>query len=393
MSNGVAPWATAAPTAPVAEASVTPPGEAPDPAALAAEVPATVVAQAMPMAVESLEVVRRVQRESVELHPDAVMARDRMAASRIFAILFGEPKLGKTLAMARMFPKAWWFANLRGLQGMQDLGVYPLGVDDVLDLDTLYAKTVERFGTPKNPNRERIKQCPAIVGDDINLLAETTKRLLDDPKHPEHAKDGRMRYAIVGDKIRAYLMLVDGLGLNLGLTMHELLPSKEGGLGGPKLTSKAISAELPKYVDFCYRMVSAPLRRPWPAEMWTSKRAAPDWILGERRTVTPRGIAPPNLAEIVRATGVHVDRHPGIESIAIPWVENIAVVLQKTGDPLGYAAKPTLQYAMEHLTKARTPTGHPLPMWAIDWILQDAMARAEIRLQQSVRTLAGAYGL
>lgn len=340
---------------------------------------------------QARDVMREVERE-LSVTPDALAARDRLSQARIFAILFGEPKLGKTLAMARTFPKAWWFANLRGLQGMRDHGVYPMGVDDVLDLETLYAKTVERFGTPKNPNRARIAACPAIVGDDINLLAEVTKRLLDDPKHPEHSKDGRMRFAIVADKIRAYLTLVDGLGLSLGLTMHELLPAG-GVLGGPKLTSKAISAELPKYVDFCYRMVSAPMRRPWPAEFWTSKRAAPDWILGERRTVTPRGIAPPNLAEILRATGMSVARHPEIEGIAEAWVPRITDALVKTGDPTGYGGVEVLRFAMPRLNAEKTRSGYPMPLWAIDWILQDAMARAEIRQQNTLRTLSQAYGL
>ncbi len=320
------------------------------------------------------------------------IVQDRLANARTFAVLFGEPKLGKTLAMARMFPRAWWFANVRGLQGMQDVGVFPIGVEDVFDLDELHKRTIALFGTPANPNRRAIEMCPAIVADDINLQAERTKRLLDDPTHPQHSKDGRARFGILGDKLRAYLDLVDGLGMSLGLTMHERIPTGDGGLGGPSLPSKGMSAELPKYVDFCYRMVAAPLRMPWPAEMWTNKRAAPNWVLGERRTVTPTGIAPPNLAEVVRACDVVVPRHEEIAAIADVWVERIAEAM-KGETPTTIRGKKVMLHAINHLSKTPTRSGGTMPRWGIDWILQDALARAEIRQQNSISTLASSYGL
>lgn len=292
---------------------------------------------------------------------------DTLANARTFAAIYSRPKLGKTIAMGRAFPKSWVFANIRGVQGLPEQGVVPVAVTDVFDLDQWLAKMTEKLGQPGRPIEAARSRIDTIIADDLGNMAERTKRV------KEKTESNRWRvFGYVGDKLRECIDFVEGHGLNLGVTLHERHPKTDGfNLGGPALPSENLSLELPKYFDYCFRMVDDVMRKPWPAVFWTSKRVAPTWIVGGRLDVTPAGIAPPNLAEIIRARGRVVPRSIDSTFGGEDWVCRI---VEK------YMDFPDYRAANEITLFARSAmSSKQIPEFAQEWIIQDAAARAEIR--------------
>lgn len=312
----------------------------------------------------------------------------RIARSRLFTGIYGASKIGKTFQLGRAYGRARWIGNQRGLQGLPSAGVIPVAVDDLFDIDALRVRVREVYGTPEKPNRAALATTDSIVADDLNLLIDRTVRVLS-----VSIKDGRAMFNEVGRRWRTAFDEIEALGLRFAATFHERYPDEKGGMGGPSMPTVSMSAEMPKYLDLCYRMVGDGLRQPWPAQFWTNRRVSDSWILGERRSVSPLGVAPPNLGEILRMMGEDIQRSPEIEPLATEWVEKIAQKLLTFDSVFESEGKEFAKKVSESLLKKKTQSGADMPLWGIDWILQDAIARAELRKQQhATSTLASLYG-
>lgn len=335
-----------------------------------------------------------------------VSVREQLAAARRFSAVYSQSKRGKSILLGRTYVGALWIANARGLQGLPDMGVVPKAVIDVLDLDLLLTELKRLFGPPGKINVTAVKSVRNVVVDDLSILAQRTYRKhdADAPTSRKGVKNAWYGFQQANQRWQEILDYLEVAGLGLGVSGHERYPDTDrekehwvqgADVGGFKMPSVSMGLELPKVMDCVYRMVENPLRAPWPVDLWTNMRASSSWSLGERRTILPKGVGPPSLAEIYRASGQVVPRAPEIEPFAEEWVERYAAVFVDRGvDPsMGSTVQPFIMPALKRLMALKTADGADMPLWGADWILQESLARAEIRQQQSVRTLAEAYGL
>lgn len=137
--------------------------------------------------------------------------------------------------------------------------------------------------------------------------------------------------------------------------------------GGPKLTGE-LPEQIPAMCDVVLRVVHEPQRRPWP--MAYKCNPDPSWVMKDRFDVATKcDPAPMNLAELLRARGVHMPRRPEHEKMEDRVDKLASFFLGKTPDTWLDSA----QAAAKQLLDAGVPSNE------VRWTLRDAMDRAVIR--------------
>lgn len=134
------------------------------------------------------------------------------------------------------------------------------------------------------------------------------------------------------------------------------------------MLSGKLPEQIPALCDIVLRASHDPNRKPWPAVYRCSND--PSYIMKDRYNVaTVIDPAPMNLAELLRAAGIDVERHPSFEQQE-DMVESIAqtIVSLHPGDQV--------KLINEYFLKLKE-AGVSVPF--ARWTLRDALDRATIR--------------
>jgi len=144
--------------------------------------------------------------------------------------------------------------------------------------------------------------------------------------------------------------------------------------GGPRLSGN-LPEQVPAMCDTVLRAAHDLHRQPWPAVYLC--RLDPSWVMKDRFNVaTAAHPCPMNLAELLRASGTPVPRHPDL-----PDQEAIVEALSEVfGGMEGFAAATANEYYTKLLASG-------MPVTVARWTLRDALDRAEIR-----RAIAASQG-
>jgi hypothetical protein len=287
------------------------------------------------------------------------------SAEPFVACTYGPSGIGKTTDMGYSFPRALFLAAPGSLSSIQTVCGY---IPERVTVNTIPEATalIEKVGQSRDFD--------TIVIDDFSFMAEQTFAMLE-TKYSGFRIWGEMRNAALAfrDKSRY-------CGVNVALNCWEQPPkTKPDGSrvrGGPQLSGK-LPEQIPALCDVVLRGVHEPHRRPWPAAYRCS--ADPNYVMKDRFNIaTLADPAPMNLAEILRAAGHVIPRHPSYE-------EQEAQV-EKISSSLSGNVKDDTALCNEIYTKL-IEGGKTVAQ--ARWTLRDALDRAVIR--RSLTTAANTF--
>lgn len=212
-----------------------------------------------------------------------------------------------------------------------------------------------------------------IVFDDFSFLAEQTFNYLE----KERRLSGFKLWGALRDATLEFRDKSRFCGVNVVLNAWEQPPKvNQAGKrikGGPKLSGD-LPEKLPAMCDVVLRAVHELQRKPWPTAYQC--RVDPSYSMKDRFNVaTLCDPAPMNLAEILRAAGFDMPRHPDFPKQETQ-VEQIAALLAK--EPENHAEIANMMYA-NILKKDYT-------VEYARWTLRDALDRAVIRRSMAQAT-------
>jgi hypothetical protein len=151
--------------------------------------------------------------------------------------------------------------------------------------------------------------------------------------------------------------------------------------GGIVVPSRARSDDLAQVFDLSGRLVRGSQGAPpplWWARLHTND--APDEYVGRDRHGWAPPVGPANPAEVLRAAGYKMPRGKAIESLGVEGhVEELAQMICADGGELRRAFAAVRAYRERYATGAGGTTYADAHAFAV-WVLQDAAARAELRL-------------
>ena len=211
-----------------------------------------------------------------------------------------------------------------------------------------------------------------VVIDDFSFLAEQTFSVL------ERKNSGFKLWGAMRDTALEFRDKARYANVNVILTCWEQAPKTNGQgqkiRGGPQLSGK-LPEQIPALCDVVLRGVHEPKRKPWGAVYRCT--LDPQWVMKDRLNIASIvDPAPMNLAEILRASGHQITRHPNYPDME-KWVETISAEL--SGDQVADTVK-----ANEFYMKL---TSQGVPATAARWTLRDALDRATIRMALNCASL------
>lgn len=206
-----------------------------------------------------------------------------------------------------------------------------------------------------------------VVIDDFSFMAEQTFAWLEAHKFTGYKLWGKLRDVTIDfrDKSRY-------CGVNVILNGWEQAPKKKDNgqyvKGGPMLSGR-LPEQIPALCDLVLRAVPEPRREPWPGAYHC--RLDPDWVMKDRFNIAYRvDPCPMNLAEILRASGVHIDRlHEGQE-------EEVEA-LTAGDDPIFKGIPAEDRNQANEVYKALVSSGQSVTR--ARWTVRDALDRALIK--------------
>ena len=284
----------------------------------------------------------------------------------VVVLTYGQSGVGKSTDMGYSFPTALFLAAPGALTSIQSVCGY----------------------TPDNVNIETIEQATEVIKaagstgkyktvviDDFSFMAEQTfSKLEASGKYKGFALWNKMRDIALDfrDKSRY-------AGVNVIVNCWENPPkTKENGQavrGGPQLSGK-LPESLPALCDVVLRAAQEKRRKPWPAVYRCT--LDPAFVMKDRFNVASIcDPAPMNLGELLRASGVAVDRHPSLPDQETQ-VQTISEALSgKTADDM---------VAVNEIYTSLLRSG-VTPQNA-RWTLRDAVDRAVIRYELGLHALS-----
>lgn len=273
--------------------------------------------------------------------------------SPVVACTYGVSGLGKSVDLGYSFPRALFVAPPGALNSVQSVcGYQPeqVWVNTIPEVTEIIAGVRDRFKT--------------VVIDEFSFLAEQTFSALE-KKHSGFRLWGELRDAALRFRDTSRYS-----GVNVILACWEQPPKiKHDGSrvrGGPLLSGK-LPEQIPALCDVVLRAMHDTAARPWPAVYRCA--ADPNYVMKDRfDTASVADPAPLNLAEILRASGLMVPRHPDLAK----QEEEVEIVASHlTGDVKGDTEQANTIYAS--LVKAGQPVS------VARWTLRDALDRAVLR--------------
>lgn len=213
----------------------------------------------------------------------------------VVAMTYGPPKCGKTTDLGFSFPRALFIAAPGALTCVEKAcGYQPVQV---------YAQTI--FQATEIVKREGQKGAfNDVVIDDLSFLAEQTFSEL------EKTKKGFKLWGALRDAMLEFRNAARFSGVNVIFNAWESNPTttEKGDFrrGGPQL-SGSLREAVPALCDVVLRAVHDTRAKPWPVVYHCN--ADPNYVMGDRFDVAGAiSPAPLNLGEILRASGLHIDR-------------------------------------------------------------------------------------
>jgi hypothetical protein len=285
-------------------------------------------------------------------------------ADEPFVVLtYGPSGIGKTTDMGYSFPTALFLAAPGALSSIQTVcGYTPT---------RRYVETIQQ-ATELIQEMGKTRKHNTVVIDDFSFMAEQTFSELE-KKHTGFTVWSKMR-----DVALRFRDISRYAGINVVLNAWEQPPKNrtDGSRvrGGPQLSGK-LPESIPALCDMVLRAVHEPQRQPWPAAYICN--TDPNYVMKDRFNIaTLASPAPMNLAELLRARGKYVARHPD-HSDQEEMVATIAEGL--SGSP--QEDHPLLNDIFTKLLeRGRSP-------YEVRWLLRDAVDRATIRLASEAASL------
>jgi hypothetical protein len=272
---------------------------------------------------------------------------------------YGPSGIGKTTDQGYSFPHAIFVAAPGALQSIESVcGYVPA---------TATAKNINE--ATKLVEREK-NNYSAIVIDDFSHLVERTFSQLE-KKLTGYKLWGELRDQALEFRDAARYCGVDVI-LNCWEQSPKAATATSGEVrGGPQLSGK-LPESIPAMCDVVLRASQDKQRVPWPGVYRCSSDSR--YVMKDRFNIAPLiDPAPMNLAEILRAAGLNVERHPAIAQYE-PVIEDFAIKLEQAIEPLA---------EVNDLFTVLVSEGVAEP--AARWILRDALDRCTIRKALAAR--------
>lgn len=270
---------------------------------------------------------------------------------------YGPSGVGKTTDQGYSFPRALFVAAPGALTSLTTVCGYTPATTHVRTLAEA-TKLVKDVSKDYN----------AVVIDDFSFVAEQTFAALEG-KHSGFKLWGALRNQALEFRDVARYAGVDVI-LNCWEQGPKTKPDGSRVRGGPMLSGR-LPEQIPAMCDIVLRASHDAQRRPWPGVYRCS--SDPSYVMKDRFNVAPVvDPAPMNLAELLRAAGIDVERHPAIPNME-DYVEAMATEMIAEINPIPKA---------NEFYQALLGEGVSVP--AARWILRDALDRCTIRKAQHV---------
>jgi len=271
--------------------------------------------------------------------------------------IYGPPGIGKTTDTGYSFPQARFYAERNALASIRSVCGYEPDERPMPKDITFLTQDI------RNIKPGEVHQ---VVVDDFSHLAEKT---VDSFK----AKfSGFVLWGKVREALLEFRTVARNANCLVVLNTWEALPQpksedRDAKKGGPSLPGR-MRQEFPAMCDLVLRGGINAMRKPWGGVYLCDLK--PDWVMKDRFDVATRiHPIPMNLAELLRATGFDMPRHPQLE-----WqegvVEAVAAELQ------GAAAHQVPQLANQWFADLRD---RGVPPAVCRWTIRDALDRSVIR--------------
>ena len=275
-----------------------------------------------------------------------------MSESKV-VLTYGPSGVGKTTDQGYSFPRALFAAAPGALNSIMSVCGYTpdrVAVDTIEDATALI-------------KREQGKR-DWIVIDDFSFMAEQTFSAL------EKKKSGFKLWGALRDIALQFRDTARNANISVVMNAWEQPPKTNMSgakvRGGPMLSGR-LPEQIPAMCDLVLRASHDLKRQPWPAVYRC--HLDPSWVMKDRFNVASEvDPCPMNLAEILRAAGTPVARHPDL-----PDQEELVSTLS---DHFAQLDGPPAELANEVYTSL---LGSGMAVNVARWTLRDALDRAEIR--------------
>jgi hypothetical protein len=271
----------------------------------------------------------------------------------IVVMTYGPSGVGKTTDQGYSFPRALFAAAPGALTSIESVcGYLPATVQvaTIEDATKLIKEVSGKFSW--------------LVIDDFSFMAEQTFSRM------EKKKSGFKLWGALRDVALQFRDTARYANVSVVMNAWEQAPKTafNGGKvrGGPMLSGR-LPEQIPAMCDLVLRASHDLSRQPWPAVY----RCAldPSWVMKDRFNVASAADpCPMNVAEILRAAGVPVPRHPDL-----PEQEEVVAALADVFVGLdGFAAAAANEFYTKLLNSG-------MAVKVARWTLRDALDRAEIQ--------------
>ena len=300
---------------------------------------------------------------------DANVLKDLFVKDPVLSLVYGGSGAGKTTDSGFSFPNALFIAAPGALQSIRHNAGYEPLVENATTIPDV-TKLITTIGSYKAKGSDT--KIDSVVVDDFSYLAEQTFASLE-KKFNGFRLWGELRDAVIDFRNAARFAKV-----HIIMNAWEQPPKdKPGGArvkGGPMLSGN-LPEQVPAMFDMVLRCGMDPMRKPWSGVYQCT--LDPNYIMKDRLNIASAcHPAPMNMAELIRAAGYDLSRHPDLAS----WQEGVVakVAAQMVHDGAG-RDKDTANAVYADLVKNAV---HPLHA---RWTLRDAMDRAVIQRALAAR--------
>ncbi len=275
-----------------------------------------------------------------------------MAESKV-VLTYGPSGVGKTTDQGFSFPRALFAAAPGALNSIQHVCGY---MPATAQVDTIEAAT------------KLIKDVSGkyawLVIDDFSFMAEQTFSKLEE-RLSGFKMWGRLRDVALEFRDTARYAKVNVV-MNCWEQSAKTAHNGSYVRGGPRLSGN-LPEQIPAMCDIVLRACHDLKRQPWSAVYHC--KLDPSWVMKDRfHVATACHPAPMNLAEILRAGGTDIPRHPDL-----PEQEEMVEALAGHFAGLdGFAAVTANEFYAKLRASGMTPR-------IAKWTLRDALDRAKIR--------------
>jgi hypothetical protein len=279
------------------------------------------------------------------------------AGEPVVVCTYGPSGIGKTTDMGYSFPRALFLAAPGALNSVKSVCGYAP--------DRAFVATIEQATEVIEEVGDSGKYRTVVI-DDFSFMAEQTFSALEaDKRYSGFKLWGKMRDVALSFRDKSRYS-----GVNVILNCWEQPPkSRENGAlvrGGPQLSGK-LPEQIPALCDVVLRATIEKRRKPWPAVY----RCSPDpsYVMKDRFNVaTVCDPAPMNLAELLRASGAVIPRHPDMEG----QEEQVQTISESLSGKIADDASLVNEVYASLIRSGISP-------YQARWTLRDAVDRAVIR--------------